>query len=645
MVEVGWWRVQNLFRLRIEADEAEQNQRLTFVDDGAPERESSLAVVVQWSDRVWKPVLEPVFDEFVRDYRESGSIVSPGSFLEKLVHALDAACNRVDPALLDRMEFAVALCCGRGLYLLHSLGFAATCALEDAPPQPLVSSLRVRVKDLSPSSMRGSHLWSAALVERLRLVRVFFEDEDAAAVQLVLPGSEDADFEFEGPVPARAAVVVEKEAALDAVGAGREDRIDAGWPDLGESARRDRRTLSYAAVGLVALLFGTAIFGMWRWHHLGNPVTPPGAETLFSDTVDRSLDARTQNARVSAEVVDNGDERRDDKRATKSGDATAGALSILWSKHHKDWVTSSPRLAHGRVVYGCRDGHLYSVDPKGDLAWDYDSGAGIGATPAVDDGRVFCGNYSGLAFAVRDKDGKELWTADLGSKIVASPTPGKKHVFFATQGGEIVALDKKSGEIAWRQAVGGKLRATPLAAGDRLYAADGEGELLCLEQKSGKVRWTYPAGSSVQSSPLLADGKLVFGCKDGTVHAVAAKDGAQVWTQRTRGAVQSTPGVADGLVFVGSSDRKLYALQLGSGEIAWKFSTQAPILASPAVLDDRVYITAYDKHTYVLEAQSGREIGRVRLKAPIYSSPLVAAGRIYCGSNDGTVYCMSDVRD
>ncbi len=637
--------VQNLFRVRIEASEAIQNQTLTFVDAGDPERECTLAVLVRWQDHALKPALEPVFQDFVRDYREAGSIVSPGSFLEKLVHALDAACNRVDAALLDRMEFAVALCCGRGLYLLHSLGFAATCALDGGSPQPLVSSLRVRVKDLSPSSMRGSHLWSAALVERLRLVRVFFEDEDAAAVQLALPAAEELSGEFGEPAPARAAVVVDKEPALDAVLGGREEPGDAGWPDLGETARRDRRTLSYAAVGLVAVLFATAIFGMWRWHRLGNPVTPPGTDALFSETVDRSLDARSQDARVSAETIDNGGERAQNLRGSRGDDAAAGALSVLWSKRHTDWVTSSPRLAHGRVVYGCRDGHLYSVDPDGDVVWDYDSGAGIGATPAVADGRVYCGNYSGRAFAVRDKDGKELWTADLGSKLVASPAPGQKLVFYATQGGEIVALNKKNGEVAWRYATGGKLRAAPLAEGDRLYAPGGEGELLCLEQKSGKVRWTYEAGSSVQSSPLLADGKLVFGCKDGSVHAVAAKDGAQVWTQRTRGAVQSTPGTADGLVFVGSSDRRLYALQLGSGDIAWKFPTQAPILASPAVLDHKVYITAYDKHTYVLEAKSGRELGKIRLKAPIYSSPLVAAGRIYCGSNDGTLYCMSDIRD
>ena len=149
--------MQNLFRLRIEAAEALQNQTLTFVDGGDPERECCLAVLVQWQDRTLKPTLETLFQDFVRDYRESGSIVSPGSFLERLVHSLDAAFGRLEPELVDQIELGVVLGCGRGLYLLHSTGLETRCS-TGGTPQPLQSSMRVRVKDLSPGNMRQSHL-------------------------------------------------------------------------------------------------------------------------------------------------------------------------------------------------------------------------------------------------------------------------------------------------------------------------------------------------------------------------------------------------------------------------------------------------------------------------------------------------------
>jgi outer membrane protein assembly factor BamB len=627
--------VENLFRLRVEAGES-QPDRLSFVDDGGPQRESSLAVLVQWRDPTLRAAIESVFDAFVREYRDAGTIVSPGSFLERLVQSLDAAFGELEPETLDRMDLAVALCCGRGLYLLHSTGYEPHCEL-DGNPQPLVSSMRVRVKDLSPSSMRGGHLWSEALVERLRLLRVFFEDDDRATLWLSLRAERD-EFTEDPFGDADARLVIEKQAAdaAAAVGAG----LDSSWPDLDSGARRDRSTLSYVAVGLVVLFFGAALFGMWRWQQSGRNAGRAGAESLFSEAVDGSLESRSEAARVSSDVIATGGNERD----RDGGDSAEAALAVVWSKPHRDWVTSSPRPARDRVVYGCRDGHLYAVAHDGEVAWDYPSGAGIGATPAVEDGRVLCGNYAGRAFALRDKDGRELWTQDLGARITASPAVGKKRVFFVTQGGELVALRQKDGRVEWRQSIGGKLRAAPLAAGDVLFVPGGGNDLTCYEQGSGEVRWTFDAGSNVTSSPLWADGRVVFGCKDGTVHAIAAKDGRSLWSLRTKGAVQGTPALAKDLVYVGSGDRRLYAVRLETGDVAWAFPTKAAILASPCVQDGRVYITAYDKHTYVVDAENGREIAKLRLKAAIYSSPLVVAGHIYCGSNDGTLYCMSDVR-
>jgi outer membrane protein assembly factor BamB len=630
----GVVRVENLFRLRVEAGESPAD-RLTFVDDGGPARESSLAVLVQWRDPVLRPALQSLFDAFVNEYRQADTIVSPGSFLERLVQALDAAFGDADGDTLEQIDFAVALCCGRGLYLLHSSGFTPHCEL-DGNPQPLVSSMRVRVKDLSPSGMRGGHTWSEALVERLRLLRVFFEDDDRATLWLQ-PRDSAAEFS-DDPFADDLRLVVEKEAADATAGIGA--ALDSGWPDLEASTRGDRRTLSYVAVGLVVVFFGAAVFGMWRWQR-GSDAGRSGAETLFSEAVDASLESRSDNARVSADVVSHGER---DAKSRDDHDGEADEIAVMWSKSHRDWVTSSPRAVRDRVVYGCRDGHLYALSRDGQVAWDYPSGAGIGATPAVADGRVFCGNYAGRAFAVRDKDGRELWTADLGARIVGSPAVDGKRVFFVTQGGDVVALRQKDGRVEWRQSMGGKLRAAPLAAGDHLYVPGGGNDLVCYEQDSGEVRWSYDAGSNVTSSPLAADGRLVFGCKDGTVHAIAAKDGTALWTLRTKGPVQGTPALGDETIYFGSGDRRLYAVRLETGDVAWAFPTKAAILASPSVNDGRVYITAYDKHTYVVDAENGREIAKLRLKAPIYSSPLVVAGRIYCGSNDGTLYCMSDVR-
>ena len=623
--------VQKLFRVRLETDAAVQIPPLAFVDDD-PESESSLGIRV-WTRGALQQVLEPVFDDFVQQYRDEGSIVSPGACLEGLVHTLDAALAGADPEALDGLEIAVALSSGRGLYLLHTTNLEARCALG-GPPQPLRSTLDVRVKDLSPATMRRSHQWSAELVERLRLVRVFLQDETRATLSLNTRPL-DADIFAE---TGRAVLVVEKEAAPDLEGALSDGDGNSSWPDLDDAPRRDRRTLSFAAIGLVVLLFGTALLGMWRWQRIGSHgASPSGAERLFAESVDSQLEPRQESSRVASEVV---------TEDAETGDETGEAanLAIVWSKRHKDWVTSSPRLAHGHVVYGCRDGSLYAVESNGEVAWEYDSGAGIGATPAVDGDRVFCGNYAGRVFAIGAKNGKEAWAVELGARIVASPVVGKKWVFVATQAGDLVALQKKNGREVWRHALGGKPRVTPLAVDDHLIVPGADGEMLCLAQKSGEIEWTYNTGAEVTSSPVRVGDRVAFGSKDGGVHMVTLRDGGLAWLQRTKGAVQAAPALGKDLLYV-ASDRRLVALRPQTGEVAWTFPTRAAILATPSVADGKVYVAAYDRHTYVLDAKSGKELSRLRLKAPIFSSPLVVDGRIYVGSNDGTVYCMTASRD
>lgn len=635
--------MKNLFRSRVEADVALQNQLLSFLDEGAGDRESSLAVLVQWRDPTLRSALESVFDSFVREYRDSGTIVSPGSFLERLVQSLDASFGALEPEMQRQFEIAIALTCGRGLYLLYSNGLEAqqVCAGEATP---LESSIQVRVKDLSPSNMRRGHLWSETLVERLHLVRVFIEDETHATLQLVtrpdVVAFDDPFATAKRPLPPK--IVVDKQADLDVETLLPLAGVGSNWPNLDEAPRKDRSTLSYAALALLVLFFGTALLGMWRWQRIGSQAaSPSGAERLFAESVDSGLEPRGEESRVSPEVVESGD-RVEVARAVPEEETP---LSIVWSKQHSDWVTSSPKLADGRVVYGCRDGHLYAVDKDGAVKWEFDSGSGIGATPAVHGGRVYCGNYAGQAFALEAGNGKLRWSVELGARLVASPVTDKKRVFFASQNGELVALNQKSGKVAWQHSIGGKLRVTPLVTGKEILIPDSEGQLLCLESGSGALRWTYQAGSQVTSSPVRHQDLVLFGSKDGNVHAIGLKDGGQRWMQKTRGTVAATPALGRDFLFVGSGDKKVYALRPESGEIAWTFSTQANLLATPSVHEDRVYVAAYDRHTYILEASTGRQLAKLRLKAPIYSSPLVVDDRIYVGSNDGTLYCMSTALD
>jgi outer membrane protein assembly factor BamB len=623
-----------LFRLRLESPDEFQNQLFTFLDAGETDDDIRVAVLAEWHDRSVKAALEPVLHEVTREIHDTGA--PSAAFLEDCVRAMDSACTTLPPDVIGRFELGIVLCRGRSLYLLHSEGMSPQFSLG-APPQPLQSTLRVRVKELPIYSER-TH--PGLVAQRLQLHRVFLEEEDR--VVLWLESSREAGYAREEPQNARIVLLKEPAPETEAL----ETIASGAWPGQEPEARRDRVTMSYVALALVVVVFATALFGMSRWQGIGGTQSTALAPEVLSESVDSTLEPMSPS-QVSAERIEAPPEARSDEPPLEAvlASATRSSLQLLWSKRYRDWVTSSPRLIQGHVVYGCRDGRVYAVDAQGAPVWEYDSGSGIGATPEVDGTRVFCGNYAGRAFALRALDGLELWARDLGARIVASPAVGRHHVYFQTYAGDVVALEPKTGRVAWKRNIGGRLRARPLGYDQQLVVVSGDGTVLCLEQRTGEVIWSTSLGARVISNPLRVGDRVVLGSPDGHVYALSLTDGGTLWRTATGGAVNSSPATdGEGTIFVGSRDQQVYAIRIGDGSVAWRFRTGGAILSTPWVEEDRVYVTSYDRHTYVLEADAGALIAKIQLGAAIYSSPLVHDGRVFLGSNDGTFYCLSDTR-
>ena len=654
-MEAGFTYMRNVFHLRLETPEGFQNQLFTFLDAGDRQDDTRIAVLAEWHDRSVRAAAEPVLRQLTRDYDD---IHTPaGAFLEDFVLALEVACRNLPDELRYAYELGIVLCRGRSLYVLHTHGLQPQFSLG-GPPQALQSTMRLRVKDLPLSA--GAPEDDTA---HTRLRRVFFEEEDRVVLWMDGCGFGDAplavattpDAEASDPEPARARIVLLKEPApeSDVI-----ETLDSDWPHE-KAPKRDRVTMSYAALALMVIIFATALFGMSRWQSMGGLPEDDQVRALLPEGVDSSM-LPTAPSRVSGDVAEAAlPETRDlaalepqaqaQAKVESSPPAVAVSgpvtLELAWSKRHRGWVTSSPQLVQGQVVYGCRDGHLYAVEESGTPRWDYDSGTGIGATPAVDGTRLYCGNYGGRAFALRALDGYELWARDLGAKIVASPAVGRSLVFFQTYSGDVVALESKSGRVAWKVRIGGQLRARPVVTSQQLLVVSGAGDLLCLDQKDGKRLWSVPLKTRVISNPLRVGRTVVVGSHDGSVYAVSLEDGSVQWRAQLSGPVNSSPATDDGsVVYVGSSDRHLYAISMGDGAIVWRYRAQGPILSTPWVEDGRVYFTSYDQHTYVVDCRNGALMAKIGLGAPIYSSPLVHDGRVYFGSNDGTVYCLSEIR-
>jgi polyvinyl alcohol dehydrogenase (cytochrome) len=215
-------------------------------------------------------------------------------------------------------------------------------------------------------------------------------------------------------------------------------------------------------------------------------------------------------------------------------------------------------------------------------AWFFTTDDAVTATPAVVDGTVYVGDWSGRFYAL------DLGTGELVWSFTAEPHG-------AVYAGQIVS----SATVA---DVDGS-RTVYVASGKTLYA---------LRADDGSVRWEREFGragdgddpTEIESSPVVADGMVIVGTDvhnspDGEPTVVAALDaatGARRWTATTAptGVDDATgPGCGDvwgspsvdldrRLVFVGTGNctsvegwgdgsEALLALDLDSGESRWTY--------------------------------------------------------------------------
>lgn len=232
------------------------------------------------------------------------------------------------------------------------------------------------------------------------------------------------------------------------------------------------------------------------------------------------------------------------------------------------WDTFGYDLTNSRFN---ADESVVSAETAGSLeqVWAIEDLTGVASTPAVSDGVVYFGDWTGLIHAVDAETGEERWSTQTDQIIMSSATVTDDAVYVANNS-HVFRLDKETGEILWDS------RSTehpiaispssPVVAGGLVIQGVASGELM-LELDSYSFR--------------------------GVVVAFDEDTGEKVWeTFTTPGddtgghgvGVWSTPSVDEelGLLFVGAGNTyeppaaelsdSIIALDLATGEVAW--STQ-----------------------------------------------------------------------
>ena len=124
-------------------------------------------------------------------------------------------------------------------------------------------------------------------------------------------------------------------------------------------------------------------------------------------------------------------------------------LELRWSRKLVGNIYSSPAVLDGVVYVGCYSG-LYALDAAtGDKKWNSETSATVYSSPAIAEGVVYIGAHNGRLYALDAANGAEMWTFQTKWPIYSSPAVAGGIVYFGSDDEKVYALDVRTGKPVW----------------------------------------------------------------------------------------------------------------------------------------------------------------------------------------------------
>lgn len=309
------------------------------------------------------------------------------------------------------------------------------------------------------------------------------------------------------------------------------------------------------------------------------------------------------------------------------------ALGASASSDADSWVMFRHDPAHSGTAIGNQ-----SFD-SAKLQWTHKTDRGVQSSPAVANGLLVVGCRDTQVYCLNASTGEAIWQLAFQAEVWSSPAIDEKYVYVGTDDGYVYWINITNGFPLWRTFIGGPVRSSPALADGCIYIGSGSHDLYCLNMTNGDVLWKFPTSYRIFTSPAVSGGVVFFGCDDYYLWAVNATDGKELWHIQTS-SVLSSPSVYNSNVVVGSIDGYVICLNTTNGAEIWRYQTEGQIDSSPAIAYGHVYFGSYDNNLYCLDAASGEKIWQSPTKYWITASPTVAGGNVFVGSNDQGIYCF-----
>jgi len=324
-----------------------------------------------------------------------------------------------------------------------------------------------------------------------------------------------------------------------------------------------------------------------------------------------------------------------------SSNSSMNYAKPLWNFTTGAGVVSSPSVANGSVLFGCKDNYIYCLNASnGKIVWKFPTANTVDSSPAIVNQRVYTSSQDGWVYCLDITTGKPFWISMVGGYAQSSPTVADGRVFVGSGNPELFCLNASDGSLIWRHSTPDKVKSSPAVSEGFVFVATDNFHVYAFNASTGNEIWRTHTGSTF-SSPTIYKGCVYIGSYDGYICCLNASTGTKIWQYQTDDSVMSSPAVAYGCIYVGSEDNGVYCLNATSGEKIWKALTGYWVWSSPAVADGNVYVGSEDYNLYCFDAFTGTVKWSYATESSVDSSPAIVNDTLYFGSNDHRVYAFA----
>ncbi|HEV2371613.1 MAG TPA: PQQ-binding-like beta-propeller repeat protein [Streptosporangiaceae bacterium] len=327
-------------------------------------------------------------------------------------------------------------------------------------------------------------------------------------------------------------------------------------------------------------------------------------------------------------------------------------LNLAWSYQSGAAVSASPAVADAVAFTPNDAGQLQAVDIHDGAplwTWSDPSKAALDGAPAVDTslGLVFVGANDGSLYAINTTTGQTAWSDALGGDV-STPVYSGRDIYVTTSTGVFEALSESSGKKVWSTTVAAPAPTAPAVDTSAKLVIVGEtnGDIQAFSTTSGTSAWTYSTGTaSPVVTPASISAKTVYFGAGNSMYAVNETSGAAVWHYGTGGQVGSSftiqPTSQHGVILVaGAADGNLYGLNATTGALHWKANMGSPVTGVAST-----FVTfIFDTSSGVFGAgriTDGIRAWKYSTSAGATTAPVVSSGTVYAGGHNSDLYAFT----